>query len=236
MVKAVLFDLGNTLIEYPTPEALRENYKRFARGEARLDEVLLDRMHKLLMEERRVGFKTFEEATIVRALSRALRERGMYTNTVELYRQVGEIYHYGFSKSATLIDGAQELLECLDILGIKYRPRIKMGIVSNTPFPGYLFQEEMERFGIAKYFRTFVWSSEFGKRKPSPDIFLKALCNLGVAPNEAAFVGDKLDRDVAGSRGVGMTSIWFDRKGTGHDHDGYRVTSLKEIPELPGLF
>jgi HAD superfamily hydrolase (TIGR01549 family) len=228
MVKASLFDLGNTLIEYPSPEKLRENCAKFS-DQMRVDSKLLERMHELLMQDRRTGFETFKEATIERALTLALREARCPADEAEVSSMVEELYHFGFGMHTSLINGAPELMEFLKKRGIK------TGIVSNTPFPGCLFKKEMERFGIAKHFQTFVWSSEFGKRKPSPGIFLKALGDLEVLPSEAAYVGDKLDRDVVGSRGVGMTSIWFDRKGTGKDHAGYRILSLNEIPSLEGL-
>jgi len=229
MVKAFIFDLGNTLIEYPAPEKLRENCARFA-GNMRVSKELLNRMNELYLEDRRSSLEKLHEATIEKALSRALKEDGHQYNNDEILALLEEIYHFGFGMHAYPVDGAVQLMEALKARGFK------TGIVSNTPFPGSFFKKDLERFGLLHYFQTFVWSSEFGKRKPSPDIFKKALADLRITPGEAVYIGDKLDRDVAGSRGVGMQSIWFDRKGNGKDHDGYRITLLTDILSFGKLF
>ena len=229
MVKAFVFDLGNTLIEYPNQEKFKENCLKFSQ-DMKVTVKLLDRMYEVLMQDKRKGFNTFKEATVERALARALEEDNCEFNDAKILEMTEEIYYFEFGRYASLVEGALPLMEFLKEQGMK------MGIVSNTPFPGSFFKKDLERFGLLHYFQTLVWSSEFGKRKPSPDIFKKALTDLGVAPSEAVYVGDKLDRDVAGSRGAGMQSIWFDRKGNGKGHDGYRILSLTDIFSLKELF
>jgi putative hydrolase of the HAD superfamily len=57
-----------------------------------------------------------------------------------------------------------------------------------------------------------VLSSDVGKRKPHPEIFQRALSEVGAAPDEAIFVGDRVGADVAGAARVGMRTIqamWF---------------------------
>jgi len=49
-----------------------------------------------------------------------------------------------------------------------------------------------------------VFSSELGVRKPHPAIYLHVLELLGVAPDAALFVGDRLREDVAGPAALGM--------------------------------
>lgn len=229
MIKAFVFDLGNTLIEYPAPEKLRENCAKFAEN-MRVSGELLNRMHKFYLEDRRSSLEKLHEATIEKALSLAIEETGQKYNNNEILVLLEEIYHFGFGMHAYPVVGATELMRALKMRGFK------MGIVSNTPFPGNFFKKDLERFGLLHYFQTLVWSSEFGRRKPSPDIFKRALADLEIAPYEAVYIGDKLDRDVAGSRGVGMQSIWFDRKGNGKNHDGYRILSLMDIFSLKELF
>lgn len=235
MVKACIFDLGNTLIEYPTPEELKGNcMKNISQMLREVDEKLLDRMQEILKEDRTLGMKTLKEATVKKALTKVFKEKGIRLNNSKAMILMDDIYYFGFGKYTKPVSGDLELLKFLKSLGIK------MGIVSNTPFPGSMFRLEMEKWRQADYFQSFVWSSEFGKRKPSPDIFRKALEELRVSPEEAVFVGDKMDRDVIGARGVGMKAIWFDRKGKPDDRtlippngpNTYRVLSLAEIMSL----
>ena len=46
-----------------------------------------------------------------------------------------------------------------------------------------------------------------GTRKPDPRIFLRLLQDLGVQPDRAVFVGDRVGDDIAGARGVGMRAV-----------------------------
>jgi putative hydrolase of the HAD superfamily len=57
-----------------------------------------------------------------------------------------------------------------------------------------------------------VFSSEVGTRKPHPAIFRRALGALGVQPENALFVGDRLYEDIRGAGELGMKTVqavWF---------------------------
>jgi putative hydrolase of the HAD superfamily len=56
-------------------------------------------------------------------------------------------------------------------------------------------------------------SARIGYDKPHPGIFEWALEQAGVAPSSALHVGDHLDADVAGARGVGIDAVLVDRRG-----------------------
>ena len=59
---------------------------------------------------------------------------------------------------------------------------------------------------------SMVFSEEAGVTKPAPEIFLRALGELGVEAADTMFVGDNLDTDVQGAANVGMTTVqalWF---------------------------
>jgi len=76
-----------------------------------------------------------------------------------------------------------------------------------------------------------VFSSEVGFRKPDPRIFERALEALGVAPENALFVGDRLYEDVRGAGELGMTTVqalWFraDEHPDGAEPDHQAFTQL----------
>ena len=50
-------------------------------------------------------------------------------------------------------------------------------------------------------------------RKPHPSIFEASIARLGMDACDMLFVGDDIDRDVAGAQGVGMTAAWINRDG-----------------------
>jgi HAD superfamily hydrolase (TIGR01549 family) len=84
--------------------------------------------------------------------------------------------------------------------------RYRLGIVSN--FYGNLARVCADT-GIARYFDVLVDSACVGHRKPEPAIFHRALDALGVRPDSAVFVGDSLERDMAGARRVRIRHVWL---------------------------
>ena len=89
---------------------------------------------------------------------------------------------------------------------------LRSGLVSNAFDPPRLLHRDLEELGVAERLDAAVFSSEVGRRKPDPAIFLRALELLGVGPSEALFVGDRLYEDVRGAAALGMTTVqalWF---------------------------
>ena len=60
-------------------------------------------------------------------------------------------------------------------------------------------------------------SGEINRRKPSPEIFRRALNVLGVEAQRAVFVGDMLDLDVRGPQSVGMKTVFIKRRQINYD-------------------
>jgi putative hydrolase of the HAD superfamily len=72
---------------------------------------------------------------------------------------------------------------------------------------------KLAKLGLAGYFDTVITAQGAGCEKPAAEIFLQALEEVGCDPHEALYVGDSLEADVAGARGVGMVAVWLNRKG-----------------------
>ena len=94
---------------------------------------------------------------------------------------------------------------------------------------------------MKRFFDVIVISAEVNKRKPSPEIFQKALKSLNVAPSEAVFVGDTLSMDIEGAKNVGMKAILILRRTSATDtakpasttvKPDAIVKSLKELPKM----
>jgi putative hydrolase of the HAD superfamily len=86
---------------------------------------------------------------------------------------------------------------------------LRMAICSNTLWRGDEdVRQDLADFGFDAIFDAIATSLSTGYEKPHPAIFERCLAELDVGPEEAAIVGDRLDRDVAGARGVGMRAIW----------------------------
>jgi FMN phosphatase YigB (HAD superfamily) len=103
--------------------------------------------------------------------------------------------------AAEPMPGQGELLDWL-------KGRYRLGVVSNfdyTPTVRRILAES----GILGRFETVVVSDTVGWRKPRPDIFQRALTEMGVPARECLFVGDRPDIDVVGAKGMGMAAAWL---------------------------
>ena len=80
---------------------------------------------------------------------------------------------------------------------------------------------------MKKFFDVIVISAEVNKRKPSPEIFQKALRSLDAAPSETVFVGDTLNMDVEGAKRAGMKAILILRRTSATDTSKPACTTIK---------
>lgn len=84
---------------------------------------------------------------------------------------------------------------------------LALGCVTNTVLLEEGIQDIVERLGLRRYLRAVVASSAMGYHKPHASLFLRALGDLGVVPEEALFVGDRLHDDVRGAKDLGMRAV-----------------------------
>ena len=108
-------------------------------------------------------------------------------------------------------------------------PGAALGIVTNGE--GEPQRAKLAAIGVADHFPVVIASAEAGVAKPDPAIFALACERLGVAPHEAAHVGDRLDLDAHGAAAAGLRGVWLDRRRTGDAAAG--VTTIATLHELP---
>ena len=103
---------------------------------------------------------------------------------------------------------------------------VPLAAVSNwdSRLPGLL-----TRLGLADFFDAVLVSALEGVEKPSPEIFTRAACRLGVAPAACLHAGDSPLDDYRGSASAGMIPVLVDRQGV--FGNGYRC-----IADLRGLY
>ena len=228
MLEAVLFDWGDTLMQFAySPELLSAGHKAglAAIGRDGLPEV--DALTEHFRERYEPLFwvpGTIEEIEYPGLVRRLLADFGVELDDDELARYL-EAEHRAWDPARILAAHTHALLESLRDRGLK------LGLVSNAFDPGWLLHGDLAQMGIEQRLDFSVFSSEVGKRKPHPAIFERALEALSVEPERSLFVGDRLYEDIRGSSEIGMTTVqalWFraDEHPDGAEPDHQAFTQL----------
>lgn len=112
----------------------------------------------------------------------------------------------------------------------------KIGLISNTGItPGKMIKKVMEKYDILKYFQITIFSDEIGYYKPSAILFQEALKHLQSKPENTIHIGDLLHTDVKGAKDCGMLSIWFNDTNQKRQTDiipDFEVKSMLEIIKI----
>ena len=144
----------------------------------------------------------------------------------DLAERLAETHMEHFGPALDIRPESHQLLEWA------HRAGYRLAMISNFDYSPTLFAC-LEKYGVRQLFEVIVVSDEIGWRKPHPKIFEHTLKQLGIAPAEALFIGDRLDIDVDGAAGVGLDSVWID---TGlqewsprHAQPNHTIGSLPEL-------
>ncbi len=233
--KAVIFDLGSTLIDYLTHDwhevsrnATQRAHQQFqdsGHGLPDFEEfwILLEEVKQIYRERAQ---KEFQEWTVVEAAEK-LFKRLKLDNNGRLAGQFFESYYSAMSEKLYIYDDTIETLSWL-------KERVeKIGLISNTIFPEEKHLEELDRFKIAPFLDYKIFSSTFGLRKPHPDIFSKAVELAGFEPNECVYIGDRYVEDITGPAKIGMPAIL--KKIKGREYPEEMPKSTRQIGSLSEL-
>jgi putative hydrolase of the HAD superfamily len=87
--------------------------------------------------------------------------------------------------------------------------------------------------GVGELTEAVLFSSQLGRRKPAPEIYRAALDALGVDPERALFVGDRVREDYDGPRAVGMRAVICTAHAAEPPPDG--IPTIASLSDLPGL-
>lgn len=230
-IKAVLFDLDNTLIDFLKMKNLSCEAAISAMIDAGLPlkkekamEILFDLYSKYHIEYQYI-FQKFLEKTIGKIDWKIL------ASGVSAYRKVKS----GFLEPYPHVVST--------LLSLK-EAGFKLGVVSDAPrVNAWLRLTDMR---IADFFDVVVTRDDVkGVEKPSKFPFKAALRKLDLKPQEVIFVGDNPSRDIRGAKRLGISTVLAkygerklkylkSRKGKGEKPD-YEINDISEILKIAGV-
>jgi putative hydrolase of the HAD superfamily len=203
--RAILFDLGNTLVGYYTstefPLVLRRCLRECARGLGQSEDPARDED----LFERALLLNREQSDYAVRPLAARLQE------LFGAYESLDEASAWGLSTAflKPIFDMARLDPQALPVLEALRGRGIKTAIVSNTPWgsPASAWRAELTRHGLLDKVDATVFCMEVGWRKPHRAPFDRALSLLDVAPADALFVGDDHRWDIVGAQNAGLRPV-----------------------------
>jgi HAD superfamily hydrolase (TIGR01549 family) len=199
-IEAILFDMGGTL-----RSTIKKN-----KTEIR---ALLDQMIALLGEDisvddfasllaaRAEAYKRWAEATLVE-----LNERDLWTKWMlpdwpaeqisNMAIQFNQLYRAAMGTRIVFPETHDVVLEL-------FRRGYRLGLVSTTS--SIEVPAALKELHVTGCFETVILSTVVGKRKPDPAILLEATQRMRISPEKCAYIGDRVDRDVAAARKAGFS-------------------------------
>jgi HAD superfamily hydrolase (TIGR01549 family) len=207
----IFFDSGGTLFSFKSTEAGPDPGvgQVSAQGPERAATALRWLGHQV--EDGEVAQHLAELAALLRTmgpaytqedLMRTLFERLGKTPRADEVVYVTGVYS-GPRYRSWLFPGVGEVLEELHALGIP------MGLIANTDVPGWVMDRNFRGVGLFHYFPVRLYSGDEGIEKPDPRIFELAAERANLSGRRLIYMGDRVDKDVAGASAAGWSSILF---------------------------
>jgi putative hydrolase of the HAD superfamily len=241
-LKAVIFDMDGTLLEWKDPTTTLEQVALIQFNAVR--QTLVERgytqpqahdfapvLYAKAGTNWREAMRTCRSYTVYDLLEEALPQMGLGVTGEDLAACV--------TAFESIPDPTGPRDDALPTLTALQAAKLRLGLISNSWSTPASRDEELYRAGLLELLEVRVYSSDMDVMKPHPAIFNRGLAELGVAASQAAMVGDILEMDIAGAQRVGMRAIWLDARGRGLPEDApvrpdARIEQLGELIDVLG--
>ncbi len=229
MIKAVFFDLYQTLIHYhpPREEVLSESLARrdIKAPPAELRRPILagDEFFYRENARKRAGQRTEAETRAMwwQYQTVVLKTAGIEPQPELVASLLADMQRTTFKRVLFA-----DVLPAFKALSGNH---LKLGLISNVDKD---INPLLDELGLSPYFDVVLTSSEVAATKPEPRIFKEAVKRAGVAAAEAIYVGDQYEIDVMGARGAGLKALLLDRDD--YRRDVAAEEKIKTLKELKG--
>jgi HAD superfamily hydrolase (TIGR01549 family) len=201
MIKAILFDFGQTLVDAADG---------FRAAEKAAQSKIFANMSLTLYEDFMANYrrirKEFHDRSNFSRIS--LWQEVYFYYCLEFDDQLLETWETDYwetVKAKTIV--FPETIDVLKRLSSTYR----LGLLSNTQGQRRSGTHRLSEFpGLEKYFQVIIVAGEDGiPPKPDPQPFRLCLEGLGVNPSEGVYVGDDYRIDICGAKDAGLHAVWI---------------------------
>ncbi len=224
MIRTILFDLDDTLLDFKASEAEALRYTLSTLGLEPTKEIVsrysvINQAQWELLEKKVLT----RQQVLVRRFQLLFQEYGIDCEA----QKAQDMYHHRLSQGHYYLPGAQELLEEL-------KDSYDLYIISNGT--AKVQDGRIKSSAIDRYFKDIFISEHMGCDKPDPVFFERSFAKIpGFKKEEAVIIGDSLTSDIRGGNNVQVRTVWYNphdlpaREGI---HADYEIKALGEIPAL----
>jgi putative hydrolase of the HAD superfamily len=205
MKKAIFFDLYGTLINILTDEqdpgvySILSRYLSY-RGIRISPKELKKTYFEDVQSQLRKGDETYPEVDVYKVFSNMMHRYGNRNYPKSAVVDTARLFRSLTMRRFEVFQGVHEVLTSLV-------QRYKLAIISDAQ---WVFTEpEMAILGLTQFFKLRILSSRFGFKKPDVRLFDMAVKRLMAHTEECVYIGDNLQKDLAGAKNAGMTFILF---------------------------
>lgn len=229
-IKALLFDLDGTLLDHDTA------------AEVALIEALqtMPALHDVDHVHARRRWKQLEELAMERYLAGEITFTGQRRLRITLLAAELGLGTWDAPRTDAWFAGYLRRYESawriypdvrpgLDALAEQH-PHLRLGVLTNGDVDQQ--RKKLLRVGLAAGLPDVIASSEVGVAKPQPEIFQAGCARLRLAPDEVAYVGDRLHTDAIAATNAGLYGIWLNRN---NDATSPELPVIQTLDDLPAL-
>ena len=232
MIKAVIFDFGQTLVDSA------DGFRR-AEKEAQdklFKDLSLTLKDKFLENYRRIRKQFHDRSNFSRkSIWNEVYYYHCLTADLDLLEKWESEYWDTVKANTKLFPEAEKILEALN-------SQYAVALVTNTQGQKRVGTHRISQFPeLEKYFKAVIVAGEAGiPPKPDPEPFRMCLEELGVDPSEAVYVGDDYRIDICGAGDAGLHPVWIQhhrvkRNWPDVETAGPIISSLDKLLELEKL-
>ena len=226
MIKVILWDIDNTLLDFLAAEAaaIRSCFRIFGLGECS-DEMLsaYSAINVRWWERLERGENTKPEILVGR-FREFFSAYGLDASCAEAFN---DEYQVRLGDTIVFFPGAMETVTALRGRAPQY------GVTNGTRIAQH---RKLKNSGLDKVLDRVFISEDVGFEKPDRRYFDAVFAAVGdYAPEEIMIVGDSLTSDMRGGDNAGIVKCWFNPRGKKNDTDVRIDREIRAIPEVLGI-